>query len=224
MKTILIIFSFLFLLSCEKDDNETADTIVSGRIVQDCNGTPLANKNIEAWVRLSGTCSSLTGCTDLLYTTTDADGNFSFKTKKGSMEIRLKGSNTILYGIPILDNINLGTFNAFPTTSFVYRIKVNNPYNVGDTLVANVEGLLSSANVNQPLHIIAAPFNDTTFSVVTNYGERDSPTYQNIGSVNVKMEYGVVNANHDFYFEKTGLVFSIKSCSSVLDTITLVVD
>jgi hypothetical protein len=212
MKTILIIFSFLFLLSCEKDDNETADTIVSGRIVQDCNGTPLANKNIEAWVKLSGTCSSLTGCTELLYTTTDADGNFSFKTKKGSMEIRLKGSSTILYGIPILNHVNIGTFNAFPSTSFVYRIKVNNPYNVGDTLVTDLKGYGIAGRYKFP-----APLTDTSF-IITNYTVLDSPDFSNIGFISVEIGYGIyknsINVANNWYNTYTNKSYNVAICQT----------
>lgn len=219
MRTLLILFSILIFFSCEKEDNEKADTIVSGRIVQDCNGTPLANKNIEAWVKLSGTCLSLTGCTDLLYTTTDANGNFSFNTKKGSMEIRLKGSNTILYGIPVLDNINIGTFNAFPTTSFVYRIKINNTYNVGDTLVTDLKGLGIAGRYKFP-----APLTDTSF-VITNYTVLDSPNFSNVGFIPVEIGFGIyknaINITDNWYNTYTIKSYNVIACNTTTQEIVL---
>lgn len=218
MRTLLIILSVLILFSCEKEDNEEANTAVSGRIVQDCNGTPLANKSIEAWVKLSGTCWSLTGCTDLLYTTTDANGNFSFNTKKGSMEIRLKGSNTILDGIPVLGNLDLGTFNAFPTTSFVYRIKVNNPYSVGDTLYLSVPPFTPLRG-----YVLSAPFQDSIFTLVENYQELGNHNYG--GTSNVEVKFGVTVSKDGFirdsvYYSETK-IFNLPSCPSRIDTLTI---
>ena len=123
-------------------------------------------------------------------------------------------------GIPANKDIDLGTFYANPTTSFVYRIKVNNPYEVGDTLHFNVQGLLSGANAHKALHTIAAPFTDTTFSLATNYYEQEFSQYQNIKSGTINMNYGVANSNRVFLCEKD-LTFPTTYCSSKIDTLTI---
>jgi len=215
---IIVYFSFLTLLiACSKED---INVVIKGRVLIDCGGAPLANTNLIIW-QDSEYSLIKTPHQGPYSAKTDGDGNFSFEVEKGlQIQIRV-GSRSILRDIPVRSDLsNLGTFYANPTTSFVYRIKVNNPYQLGDTLHFNVQGLLSGANAYKALHTIAAPFTDTTFSLATNYYEQEFSQYQNIKSGTINMNYGIANSNKVFLFEKD-LTFPTTYCPSKIDTLTI---
>lgn len=201
----------MLLLSCEKEE---INATVTGRIVTDCVGSPLANTNLKARVKV--TSIKIGPDYDYYYFSTDADGNFSIKIKKrGGMEIEKNGS-TILDGIPVNDNINIGTYNAYPTTSFVYRIKVNNPYNVGDTLQLSIY-----QGTNRI--IIPAPLFDTIFPVVNNYGSYQHPIYGNTDYVTVSGLYDITRGalTYQDIIKRETFSFSLIACPSTIDTITI---
>lgn len=212
MKIPIIYILLLFiLLSCEKEE---INATVSGRIVIDCIGTPLANINLKARVQI--TSINIGPDFDYYSFSTDANGNFSVKIKKrGGMEIE-KNGNTIIDGIPVIGDINIGTFNTFPTSSFVYRIKVNNSYNVGDTLQLSIHQGINRITIPAPLF-------DTIFPVVTNYGSYQHPYYENTDYVTVSGLYDITKGalTYQDIIKRETFSFSLPACPSTIDTITI---
>ncbi|MBW6483881.1 MAG: DUF4198 domain-containing protein [Vicingaceae bacterium] len=169
MKNLLYILLTMVLLSitsCHKEDKEF---VITGQIIKDCSGEPLANFNIEGWLDCDEPFSK---CVEVFAATTDANGNFSMIiTRKGGLEISTPGNGfPFLSDIPVISSVSIGSFMAEPTTSFVYRIKVNNPYNVGDTLYANLRSTFTLSHI-----VIPAPLQDTLFSIKTFTGGNTYP-------------------------------------------------
>lgn len=219
MKKLIYILAAILLgiSSCKKEDEKF---VVTGQIIKDCSGEPLANFNIEGWLDCDKPFSK---CVEVFAATTDANGNFSMViTRKGSLEISTPGKGfPFLSGIPVISSVSLGSFMAEPTTSFVYRIKVNNPYNVGDTLYLSIPPFTPLKG-----HVIPAPLQDSTFETIYNYSQLASYNYGETDNVEIK--FGVTVSKDGFirdsiYFSETR-VFNFPACPSKIDTITLVVD
>jgi|SRR5690606_32105418 len=117
--------------------------------------------------------------------------------------------------------LHLGSFIARPTTSFVYRIKVNNPYNVGDTLYLSIPPFTPLKG-----HVISAPLQDSTFETIYNYSQLASYNYGETDNVEIK--FGVTVSKNGFirdsiYFSETR-VFNFPACPSKIDTITIFIN
>jgi len=216
MRNLKLISNLLliFLLSaCSKEKEKITFT---GKILEFCNGAPLANTNLIIW-QDSEYSLIKTPQQGPYSAKTDGDGNFSFEVEGGpQIQIRV-GSRSILRDIPVRSDLsNLGTFYANPTTSFVYRIKVNNPYQLGDTLHLSVQEGINSI-------IIPAPLTDTTFLLVQNYGELDTQTFGNTTTLNVKglaiVTKGQLN-NQDI-IKRDLFTFTLPVCPSKIDTLTI---
>lgn len=223
MKTLLYISVVTFILasvSCKKDKEEKT-YVISGTILKDCSMEPLANTPLHIMVDvLDGFGKKVDG----YFLDTDANGNFSFVMhRKGTIDIR-NASGMVTYLMapaPSGKELHLGSFIARPTTSFVYRIKVNNPYNVGDTLYLSIPPFTPLKG-----HVIPAPLQDSTFETIYNYSQLASYNYGETDNVEIK--FGVTVSKNGFirdsiYFSETR-VFNFPACPSKIDTITLVVD
>ena len=77
MKNLLyILLGISILASCKKEPMENGAKTISGRIVQDCSLTPLANTSLKLLVSES---QSFKGSEVSIYDfTSDANGNFSY--------------------------------------------------------------------------------------------------------------------------------------------------
>ncbi len=96
MKNLLSILIALSLMtSCKKEKMENNSKTITGRIVQDCGMTPLANTSMKLFVSES---QSFTGSEVSIYDfTSDANGNFKFTVNlddgKYVNEVRLGGTS-----------------------------------------------------------------------------------------------------------------------------------
>lgn len=223
MKTLLYISAIIFIIgsvSCKKEKKEEG-MVLSGTIIDDCSGKPLANFSMAADVQVS--CAKTTPCFDTYFFDTDANGSFYLNIeKKGGTELRAYSSGTsILKGIPIPNNkeLHLGSFIARPTTSFVYRIKVNNPYSAGDTLQLSIHQ--GAYRIKIP-----APLSDTTFPQVNNYAELSPQTYDNMNIVNVKGLYDITKGGltNDDIIKREMFSYALPACPSKIDTITVFIN
>ncbi|MBW6484357.1 MAG: hypothetical protein K0B10_15040 [Vicingaceae bacterium] len=217
MKKILYILAAIVIsiTGCEKEENKEK-MMLSGRILKDCSGVPLANFGLEAIV----STRRIVKATDYYYFDTDANGNFNLLIEEiGTVVLRAAAGAKLLDDIPgTQSELNLGTFMASPSTSFVYRIKVNNPYNVGDTLYFSLPPFTPLKG-----HVIAAPLQDSTFGLIQNYQQLASNSFGKTDQVEIK--FGVTVSKNGFirdsvYFSETK-VFNFPACPSKIDTITI---
>ena len=158
---LLIIIGLLY--SCKKDTEPIEKTItLTGKIVKNCTGTPMANRDIEIWLQLPNIDF------EILNATTDANGNFSwtFERPDNLIQIALRpaGMGDIITFEP--KHRNLGTIIATPTCNVVMKIKVNNPYNSEATLE-----LKDFVNYPSNYHQITGPFKDTIFQTGYSYSQ-----------------------------------------------------
>lgn len=223
MKTLLYIISAIIFIigsiGCKKDKKEEG-MVLSGTIIDDCSGNPLANFSMAADVQVS--CAKTTPCFDTYFFDTDANGSFYLNIeKKGGTELRAYNGRSILKGIPIPNNkeLHLGSFIARPTTSFVYRVKVNNPYNSGDTLQLSIHQ--GAYRIKIP-----APLSDTTFPQVNNYAELSPQTYDKMNIVNVKGLYDITKGGltNDDIIKREMFSYALPACPSKIDTITIFIN
>ena len=219
MKHLLYISAIIFIIgsvSCKKDKKEEG-MVLSGTIIDDCSGKPLANFQLH--LNVDYTCVKIgKPCNDAYYFSTDANGSFTVDiVKKGfAAELRAHNGTSILKGIPLGTSgkeLHLGSFIARPTTSFVYRIKVNNPYNVGDTLVTDLKGLGPNGRYK-----FAAPLSDTSFTI-NNYSILTSPEYSTINLMPIEIGFGVfkddINYTVNWYNKYTRNTFNIPICQQI---------
>ena len=200
----------VLLASCSKEE---ISAIISGRILKDCTGEPLGNFNMVFSIEYPDGLSSKV---EFVPFSTDKNGYFSFtNTHSGSGEIGVANGHDLLRSFPVKKNIDLGTFYATPTTSFVYRIKVNNPYQVGDTLRIYIPGFQAIK--------IPAPIHDSVFSPILNYSSLATQTYPIDGTVPVDVGYDVYKGlnntvNNRLIIEE--FTHNLPECNN-LDTITI---
>ena len=137
MKThYFLLIAAVSFFSCTKDKNTY---IISGKILQDCNGTPFANQQLSFFQSISSTITSTSGG-ELGTATTDANGNFSFSyTPANNEEIKIltpsgAGFGTLMGGIP--KGINIEGLIIYTSPRFNMKVSINviNPHSAGDTL------------------------------------------------------------------------------------------
>ncbi|MEN8928499.1 MAG: hypothetical protein ABF242_03375 [Flavobacteriales bacterium] len=223
MKTLLYILSFaLVITSCKKEkplENDSNSKTYTGLLVADCAMTPLPNETITVFIKEPQSFGSNTLIEQYR---TDGTGNFNFTVDLGNgkyvNEIRLGGANITPDG----PNSNtMGTIIAAPTADFVVKLKINNPYNVGDTLYIYDYAIAD--------HIkIIAPFNDKFFSVMHNFSNINNRTLTDKNAIEVQL-------NHSVYQGTPGTAsfnelsqsfesFMIEGCSGAIDTIVKVIN
>ncbi len=156
---------------------------------------------------------------------TSSDGNFSKKTQIPSgetiKEIRFAGSGLHLDG-GTDGYASMGTIIATPTANFVVKLQVNNPYNVGDTLlVPNYNDIFNGFK-------LPCPVRDTIFNPVYNYSSLGYPTLTNKNTVEVKFNHsvynGIIGTSSFNQLKGSFSEFIIPGCSGQLDTIVKVID
>jgi len=218
MKTLFYILSLaLVVASCKKDEpleNETKT--YTGTLVANCSMTPMPNASITVFIREP---QSFGSNTIIEQYTTDANGNFSFTINldngKYVNEIRLGGANITPDGP---NSNNMGTIIASPTANFVVKLKVNNPYSVGDTLF--IKDFSTMMNVK-----ISAPLSDYTFNTTYNYSSLQNRTLTNKSSVEINSNYSIYNGVlgtssynklHSEFYERL-----IPACSGMIDTVLI---
>ena len=218
MKTLFYILSLaLVVASCKKDEpleNETKT--YTGTLVANCSMTPMPNASITVFIREP---QSFGSNTIIEQYTTDANGNFSFTINldngKYVNEIRLGGANITPDGP---NSNNMGTIIASPTANFVVKLKINNPYNVGDTLY--IKDFSTMTDVKIP-----APFTDHTFNTTYNYSSIQNRTLSN--KDNVEISTGIILYNGTLYTGSYNQLSRYKfdkiipACTGMVDTVLI---
>ena len=221
MKNSLYILCIaIAVISCKKEKQENDPITISGRIVGDCSMTPLANSPMKLLISES---QAFTGSDVSIYDfTSDANGNFSYTVNNPPVtfisELRF-GGTTIKGVVPKFTNSkNLGELIAGPTTNFIVKLKVNNPYAVGDTLF--IKDFSTMTNVK-----ISAPLSDYTFNTTYNYSSLQNRTLTNKSSVEINSNYSIYNGVlgtssynklHSEFYERL-----IPACSGMIDTVLI---
>ena len=173
MKNLIKITLLLTILlyACKKDKiiepTEETTITLTGKIVYNCAGDPIRNRSVKVFVAYGD------WNTDILDAKTDTNGNFewTFDKKKSIVNITLRvaGIGDILTFED--KHRNLGTIIATPTCNVVMKIKVNNPYSLGDTLrLKDFPNHPTLKGIN-----ITAPFRDTVLTPAYNYSELSWP-------------------------------------------------
>jgi hypothetical protein len=183
MKLTYFILTILLFASCLGTSNKK-ELVVKGRILLDCSGKPLANNKIE----LRGE-RTLLGNPVYEETTTDAEGNFAFtyKPKGGQfLLIRSDSHGRLIDLVPEGKNIDLGEIYTYHVTSFIYKLKVLNPYTADDTLYFRHMDLTH-------MIMMPGPFRDTTIGIITDHWSLEPHYYDNKDKVAVRSFYNIRN-------------------------------
>ncbi len=217
MKNLIYIFLATSLLAgCKKEDPMPTTKTYTGKLVADCNMVPMANSPIKVFIREPQSFGSNTIINDF---TTDANGDFDFTVNldngKYVNEVRLGGTSITPDG----PNENkMGTIIASPTANFVVKLKVNNPYGVGDTL-----GLSNFKDISEIK--VPAPLKDTFFPAVYNYSSIQNRTLSNKNNVELKSSYYIYNGMvgtssfnkvYNEFYERL-----IPACTGMVDTVLI---
>ena len=217
MKNLLYILCFaLVATSCKKEEPISTTTTYTGKLVKDCSLIPMPNASITVFIREP---QSFGSNTIIEQYTTDANGNFSFTINldngKYVNEIRLGGANITPDGP---NSNNMGTIIASPTANFVVKLKVNNPYSVGDTLF--IKDFSTMMNVK-----ISAPFTDHTFNTTYNYSSIQNRILTNKDLVEIKSSFIIYNGsqNSGSYNELKDELYErlIPACTGMVDTVLI---
>ena len=218
MKTLFYILSLaLVVASCKKDkplENETKT--YTGTLVANCSMTPMPNTSITVFIREP---QSFGSNTIIEQYTTDANGNFSFTINldngKYVNEIRLGGANITPDGP---NSNNMGTIIASPTANFVVKLKVNNPYSLGDTLA------IADFRDMSEMHI-SAPFKDTTLPVIYNYSSLNNRNLTNKNDIllnsNSFVFKGAVGTSSFNVIKSMRIERTIPACTGMVDTVLI---
>jgi hypothetical protein len=187
---------------------------LKGRILNDCNGAPFANQEIALKQELSSGLTVQGGL--LAETTTDADGNFVFTYQSENGEpLSINYSGPIIEGIPVSKTLDIGSVVINPICKIVYRVKINNSYNTGDTL--------SCFNFDNPGRsiFITGPFQDTTFGLFNAYSNIPV-NYQTRNESTIEGNWFVKNGS--FYTSLKRVEIKVQNCNTVPDTLTMIID
>ena len=223
MKTIIKLTIIVFLLySCKKEVEPITPidrTItLTGKIIHNCAGNPVKNRDVEIYVVYGGWSG------EIVNVKTDSNGNFNwtFETKQSVLDITLRvaGLGDILTFDPKLHQ-NLGTIVANPTANVVIKIKVNNPYSLGDTLL--LKDLVNYPAKNLK---ISAPFKDTVLSVAYSYSQLSWPgTFEQKNTTfvetNIYIYKGVSGTSSLQVLYDRWIDDRFKSCTGAVDTLLI---
>ena len=212
IKFIALLLIIATFTSCKHDDTYYT---VKGRILNSCDGVPFANQEIA--LKQS---SSLSGRGGVLNTTsTDANGNFTFTYNISDCidgeNMRVNCSGPIIEYIPTQQNIDIGTIISNPICKIIYRVKINNPYNIGDTL--------SCLNFNNPSQslLMTGSFRDSTFGLFNVYST-NTLNYKTKNESTIEGNWFVKNGT--FYTSLKRVTIQVQNCNAVPDTLTMVID
>ena len=171
----------------------------------------------------------LGGRVDITEFTTDANGTFSHEytghTNLREIVIRIYNSASLLILYPedmTGDTKNIGVLNMNPTANYQLKIKINNTYNAGDTLlIGDVFGTKKTK--------IPYPFYDTTFEVHYNYTHSlEIPIFKNKHNVFLNTYYWVYSKSIDSSNINTKKSkhydFNFNGCSSEINNIEMLVE
>jgi hypothetical protein len=141
MKLPILLLTILILIgnsSCKKEADQSFS--ISGRVLEDCNMQPYANKEIFFFQRVSANWALQTSGGELGSTTTDANGNFKFNYKpQNDNDIRIQaaaalGFNPLIENIPSTQDVGDLNFYRNPRYKLQVSLNISNPRSVGDTL------------------------------------------------------------------------------------------
>ena len=220
MKTLFYILSLaLVVASCKKDKPlENESITISGKIVQNCGMTPLANSPMKLLVSVS---QAFTGSDVTIYDfTSDANGNFTFTLTNPptAFTTQLRFGGTIIKGVVGNSSKDLGTLIASPTANFVVKLKVNNPYSLGDTLA------IADFRDMSEMHI-SAPFKDTTLPVIYNYSSLNNRNLTNKNDIllnsNSFVFKGAVGTSSFNVIKSMRIERTIPACTGMVDTVLI---
>ncbi|MEN9001688.1 MAG: hypothetical protein ABF242_05210, partial [Flavobacteriales bacterium] len=210
----------LVITSCKKEkplENDSNSKTYTGLLVANCAMTPMPNETITVFIKEPQSFGSNTLIEQYR---TDATGNFNFTVDlsdgKYVNEIRLGGANITPDG----PNSNtMGTIIASPTADFVVKLKINNPYSLGDTLLV--------PDFTQTLKVkLACPLQDTTFNPVYNYSSLTNRTLSKKNKISPNpVSYFVYNGKMNtpsFNLVKNkDIHFLISACTGMVDTVLI---
>ena len=216
---ILIIISISFFTSCKDKINGSNTYTIKGQLLNNCSGEVLANTSL-----MINSKSQLFTQGFSAYTTTDANGFFIFSYERNGgtdISIRVTSGDIFLEYIPNNSNIDLGLIYYAPTCNFVFKVVVDNPYSVNDTL------LISDFNYTLPypyygFHIIPGPFKDTILPPVFNFTPIEYRNYLSLGNLTINYGYSVWKGPRntaDNRLQGENLFTDVPECNQGIDTI-----
>jgi hypothetical protein len=221
MKTInifILIISVLVVTSCRKHPPKTYT--IKGQLLLDCSGIMVANTDLKIISKSQVFTQGFSA-----YSETDSNGYFSFNYRgNGGTDIALLvAGNNILEGIPNNRDIDLGVIYYHPTCNFVFKIVVDNPYPLGDTLKFPSYDFTGNS-LYKSMHVFAAPlsFTDTTFYIY-NYNDIQIRNYWQLDAINVRIGFSAFHNSADLY-KSVGYDTLIPNCNWPPDTLLLVVE
>jgi len=221
MKTInifLLIISVLIVTSCRKHPPKTYT--IKGKLLKDCGGEVMANTDVKL-----GNLSQVITHGFTAYSKTDKEGNFSisYKGNGGTKILFSANGNSMVNYIPNNEDIDLGVIYYHPTCNFVFKIVVDNPYPLGDTLKFPSYDFTGNS-LYKSMHVFAAPlsFTDTTFYIY-NYNDIQIRNYWQLDAINVRIGFSAFHNSADLY-KSVGYDTLIPNCNWPPDTLLLVVE
>ena len=222
MRTLILILLISTLFNCNKEPSKQEPVVLSGRIIQDCGLQPLANANINLEVIYS---ANNTWGYNVFFQEFKADSNgyfwHKFTIPSDGYYCKLTFYGGGIDSIFNWSNKNFGNIIAEPTVNFVTKLKINNPYQLGDTLYIHDYSIKNNIK-------IPAPLKDTIFNNTYNYPLKTLYTPEIENFVEISANYFIYDSvlYRGFYnriFEKQNK-FRIPSCNANIDTIVIEID
>lgn len=210
MKNMLFIAFILIIsiiTSCKSEDTYYT---IKGRLMCCCDGTPYSNQEIY----LSQKPNLFSNNTASASTKTDSDGNFIIRYSHNSgSDLNL---DPIMEDVPSGANINFGDLIISSKNTIIFKIKVNNPYTVNDTLTGYVFGEPSST-----FHL-SGPFHDTILPQIEVYSQIKSYfTYKDDPEIRGGWQ---INSNSTIVLPAKEVTIQVPKCHSIPDTLTMVIN
>lgn len=183
MKTIkhIITLTLVAILSlgCNKTINKGEEYTVEGRYMYNCE-TPIINTEFSFRQGDPGILGIKTPLS--LLVKTDAEGYFKIvyngKEANGS-NFTIRDGGTLLDGIPVHENINLGeVVIGARIISFVRRLEVVEAYTENDTLI--MPDYNNAFSDPYALLLIPGPFENGVIDTVWNWSLLKHPTYREV--------------------------------------------
>jgi hypothetical protein len=209
MKKIIFIAFILITSIITSCDDDTYCTI-KGRLMCCCDSTPYANQDIY----LSQKPNLFNNHTASASTKTDSNGYFIIRYNHNSgNDMNL---DPILEDVPSGANINLGDLIIISKNIIIFKIKVNNPYTVNDTLTGYVFGEPSST------FYLSGPFHDTILPQIDIYSQIKSfYTYKSNPEIRGGWQ---ISSNSTIISPAKEVTIQVPKCHSIPDTLTMVIN